>query len=97
MHVLVDLLNVVVDTLAVAVVLMGGSVGVELGGHARLFQHDLETVLVHGLLARLDEMGIVRRLCAAAFFELLRKKAQSGRLHLRTCVMTAWSVPKLLW
>ena len=35
-HVLVDLLDVVVDTLAVAVVLMGGSVGVELGGHARL-------------------------------------------------------------
>ena len=73
-HVLADLLDVVVDTLAVAVVLMGGSVGVELGGHASLFQHDLETVLVHGLLPRLDEMGIVRRLCAAASGFAKRRK-----------------------
>ena len=77
-HVLADLLDVVVDTLAVAVVLMGGSVGVELGGHARLFQHDLETVLVHGLLARLDEMGIVRRLCAAAFLSFFERRRKGS-------------------
>ena len=59
--VLVDLCAAIrVHALSVAVILIDLPVVVHLGREAALLEHDLEPLAVHVLLARLDEVRIVR-------------------------------------